>query len=148
MADASINTNPIILSVIIPTLNENAYIISLIQSIYVNDQTTKEIILADGGSTDGTLEQISILQQTHKNLLLIHNDERYVSQGFNKAFTIAKGKFIALVGAHALYPPNYFSNCIYAIESGACEVSGGVWLQKGKTSMGNAQCGIIAITFL
>lgn len=126
------------LSIIIPTLNEKAHIEKLVTTIENNDTITKEILITDGGSEDGTVEKVAFLQQTHKHLHLIENPDRFVSQGFNRAFQKATGHYISLVGAHALYPPHYFSNCIRAIESGECDAAGGFLSQRGKTPMGKA----------
>jgi glycosyltransferase involved in cell wall biosynthesis len=46
------------LSVIVPTFNESSYVDNLIGSLIQNDGVDKEIIFADGGSTDGTRRQI------------------------------------------------------------------------------------------
>jgi glycosyltransferase involved in cell wall biosynthesis len=126
------------LTIIIPTLNENANIQALIESILVIDDLTCEILVVDGGSDDGTIECIERYKKTNENIRLILNPERFVSQGFNKAFQEARGTYISLIGAHAVYPPNFFSTCIKAIESGACDVAGGYLLQQGKSPMGKA----------
>jgi len=126
------------LSVIIPTLNEKSHIEKLITSIDNNDKVAKEILITDGGSEDGTREKIKALQHTFSQLQLVENPDRFVSHGFNKAFQQVKGRYISLVGAHAQYPPNYFSTCIAAIESGECDVAGGFLSQQGKTTMGSA----------
>lgn len=130
------------LSVIIPTLNEYAHLEDLIRSIEVLEDTEMEIILVDGGSTDGTYEKALALKEDNNRLEVVLNTEKYVSQGFNKAYHIARGSYIALIGAHAIYPTKYFSTCIEAIESGACEVAGGRLIHEGKTNLGKAisQC--------
>lgn len=126
------------LSVVIPTLNERGHLQQLIDSIDGLDSIDKEIIIVDGGSTDGTAEKVMELAGSSRNLKLVYNPDRFVSHGFNKAFHTARGKYISLVGAHAKYPPAYFSTCISAIQSGECDAAGGFLLQKGKTMMGNA----------
>jgi succinoglycan biosynthesis protein ExoA len=126
------------ISVIIPTLNERAHIEQLISSINQQEDIDKEILIVDGGSDDGTAEKVLELADTHPNLRLISNPDRYVSQGFNRAFATSRGRFISLVGAHAQYPPHYFSKCVEAIESGECDAAGGFLVQRGKTMMGKA----------
>ncbi len=126
------------LSVIIPTLNERAHIEALLKSIKQLDSVSKEIFIVDGGSLDGTREKIKELSYFDNNIYLIDNPDRYVSQGFNKAFKSSNGKYIALIGAHAIYPMDYFAACINAIESGQCDVAGGFLVQEGKNLIGKA----------
>lgn len=130
--------NTIKLSVIIPTLNEVNHIENLVQTIYDDDATQKEIFIVDGGSTDGTLEKVNQIQLSNPNVHLIDNPERFVSNGFNKSFRKSKGKYLSLVGAHAYYPENYFASCIETIESGTCNAAGGFLNQCGKTNSGKA----------
>lgn len=107
-------------------------------SIFNLDKVEKEVLLVDGGSTDGTIEKIKALQKAQPAIHLVENPERYVSQGFNRAYQVASGQYISLVGAHAIYPPNYFSACIEAISSGECDAAGGFLIQRGKTNTGKA----------
>jgi len=130
--------NTIKLSVIIPTLNEVHHIENLVQAIYENDSTPKEVFIVDGGSTDGTREKVRQIHLSNPNVRLIENLEKYVSNGFNKSFQVSKGKYISLVGAHATYPFDYFKTCIEAIESGDCEAAGGFLNQCGKFITGQA----------
>jgi len=126
------------LSVIIPTLDEKAYLSKLIESIDSMDSVPKEILIADGGSTDGTVEQVLALNKINPNIKLVKNPDRFVSHGFNWAYKASQAPFISLVGAHAIYPPQYFSTCIQAINSGECDAAGGFLVQRGKTTMGQA----------
>jgi len=124
------------LSIIIPTLNEKDHLEGLIQSIGQTDTIQKEIIFVDGGLEDGTREGILKLCAAYPFVKYVDNPQKYVSHGFNKAFQHAEGQYLALVGAHAIYPPGYFSECVAAIESGACEVAGGFLVHEGRTAMG------------
>lgn len=126
------------LSIIIPVYNESKYIAALLDSLLTPDGIEKEIFLVDGGSTDGTLEQVATYQQQHPNIIVVHNEKKFVSFGFNKAFPITKGKYITLMGAHAKYPPAFFSTGISHLERDECDAVGGPLLQDGKTSTGKA----------
>ena len=126
------------LSVIVPALDEAKFIHKLIESIEDVDETEKEILIVDGGSNDGTVEAVRELSKCYSNIKLVQNPERYVSHGFNRAFLQAEGEFIALVGAHAIYPKNYFKECIKVIEEGECNASGGFLIQEGKSNKGKA----------
>lgn len=126
------------LSIVIPTLNEISNIESLLSKIFINDGVTKEVFIVDGGSTDGTREKVLDLAQIIPKLHLVENAEKYVSNGFNKAFKLSTGKYLSLLGAHSIYPSNYFHECISVIESGECDAVGGFLVQKGKTDTGKA----------
>jgi len=137
----------VVLSIVIPTLNEQSHIENLIRSFDDNDSINKEILITDGGSSDSTTEIVRQLEYSNSRIHLLENPERYVSQGFNKAFKNAKGNYISLVGAHAQYPKNYFSHCIEAIASGECDAAGGFLIQKGKTPMGHAIAQVMSSRF-
>jgi glycosyltransferase involved in cell wall biosynthesis len=126
------------ISIIIPTLNEVNHIKNLVNSIFTGDIIEKEVFILDGGSTDGTREKVLQLATDYPHLTLLDNPQKYVSHGFNKAFQLAKGEYISLVGAHAVYPQDYFTQCIHEIEAGNCDAAGGFLLQKGSLPMGQA----------
>lgn len=123
-----------ILTVCFPVYNEVRFIDSLIQSVIGTFPLDKEIVLIDGGSTDGTLEKIGSWQDKHANIILIHNEAKYVSHGFNLAFKNTHSKYIALMGAHAEYPTNYFQKGIEILDSGEADAVGGPLIQKGKSA--------------
>src|SRR5579875_2971127 len=126
------------LSIICPTYNEAKNIEALTASLNTKDGLQKEIIYVDGGSTDDTREKIRALQQKYDNILLVENPDKYVSMGFNKAFPVSKGRYIAFVGAHAHYSDNYFLKGVDYLKSDECDVVGGTWIQKGRSNVGKA----------
>lgn len=121
------------LSIVVPVFNEIDYLDDLVASLLYNDGLQKELLLVDGRSTDGTTDKIKKLAQNNPGVVYVDNPDRYVSQGFNKAYKIAKGKYLALVGAHAEYSENYFSNGVSILEADKADAVGGVLIQKGKT---------------
>lgn len=129
---------PLKLSIIVPVLNESAYVERMVDSLLSAADASREILLVDGGSTDDTRERIRTLAATRPELRLVENPERYVSQGFNRAYAVARGEYVALVGAHAHYPEGYFQRCVATIESGRCDACGGFLVQRGRTPMGRA----------
>lgn len=126
------------LSIICPTYNEIHYIEKVCLSLIANDEIEKEILFADGGSTDGTREKIIDLSNQFKNVYLIDNLHKTATHGFNVAFKHAKGKYIAFVGAHAEYAADYFKHAVYYLEKNECDAVGGPLKQAGKTYQGKA----------
>jgi len=122
-----------VLTVCFPVYNEVRFIDSLIQSVIGTFPVDKQIVLIDGGSTDGTLDKIKAWQEKYANIVLIHNEAKYVSHGFNLAYKNTSSDYIALMGAHAEYPGNYFQKGIEILSSGEADAVGGPLIQKGKS---------------
>lgn len=82
----------LILSVVIPTYNSEAFIGECLQSIECAAQQGVEFILVDGASSDRTME----LVDRYKALFtyVISEPDRGQSNAFNKGFKLAKGKYL------------------------------------------------------
>ena len=113
---------------ILPIRNEVNTITSTIEAILcqtiIND-FEYEILISDGGSTDGTLDIINNLVYTYPNILLIHNPGIIVSVGFNMALSQAQGDFIIRIDGHCEIPPNYLNNCITILRNKEIIIAGG-----------------------
>ncbi len=125
-------------SIIIPILNEENNITNIYNTISINDNISKEIIFCDGGSTDESIKIISLLSQKDSSVILLHNSEKYVSSAFNSAFKISTGNYIALLGAHTLYPPNYIETALWYLKNEDCDVVGGPIKHIGKSNLSKA----------
>lgn len=126
------------ISVIIPVLNEEGFIESMVKSLLSNGDISKEILLVDGGSTDQTKQVIEKLAIRYPEVKYIPNPEKFVSPGFNKAFSSSTGKYIAFLGAHALYPDRFFNLAIHFLTHENCDSVGGPLKQVGKSEKGKA----------
>ncbi len=94
-------SNPKI-SIIIPTLNEEKHIGRCLDSILGQTYGGElEIIVADGGSTDKTLEIINKYCGSHPNIKLIDNPGKYQAAGRNRAIMESTSDLIAYIDAHS-----------------------------------------------
>jgi len=93
------------LTVVIPTLNEIAYLPGLINALEVQTRLPDEIIVADAGSTDGTTDFV----QTH-GLRLIKGG--MPSVGRNAGARHAKGDLILFLDADVIPPPNFIADIL------------------------------------
>ena len=97
------------ISIIIPVLNESATIKELI--FYLIDNTSlnsiSEIIVVDGGSTDGTL---AIVKDLNLDIVLI-NSEKGRAKQMNAGAKIAKGRILYFLHADS-FPPNRYDTLI------------------------------------
>ncbi|MCF6245175.1 MAG: glycosyltransferase family 2 protein [Sulfurovum sp.] len=102
------------ISVIIPCLNEEKYIMACLESILEAEYSHErmEIFVVDGMSEDDTRKIVKEYQDKYKFIHLIDNFKRIPPVAMNMGIKKAKGEFIVRLDAHALYPANYFSELI------------------------------------
>ena len=102
--------------IIIPSYNEQPYIATLIDyliedlAIQVTDEEPL-IIIADGGSSDGTQEIIKTYASKYASVKYLYNPGKLQSCAINLAVaTYAdKAKYLIRLDVHADYPPGYVS---------------------------------------
>ena len=88
-----------------------------------------EVVIVDGGSTDGTAEVICTWAKTSPFLLRLAVREGYsISQGRNAAIEMAQGEIIASTDAGVRLSPNWLEDLVAPIEGGSCEVASGFFL--------------------
>lgn len=112
--------------VVIPTLNEIAHIEGLLAKLLAEPASLAgEILVADGGSRDGTREAVLRIAADEPRVRLIDNPDRIQSSGINRAVAAADPRHdtIVRVDAHALYPEGYVARLLASMEqSGADSV--------------------------
>jgi len=112
---------PLTFSIITCTWNSAAYLGESIASVLAQDHPNIEYIFVDGGSTDGTLEQIRALQRPYQ---LIENVRGGVSRAMNEGMRAARGDVIAY-----LHSDDYYLHPqVLSTVAGHLETSGRSWL--------------------
>lgn len=105
------------LLMVIPCLNEEAHLSALFDQISADAATADaRIVVADGGSTDGSVSITSHRANADPRFVLMPNPERRQSAGVNLAVAQhgANADLIIRVDAHADYPPNFVTRLIAA----------------------------------
>ncbi len=92
------------ISVIIPVLNEESHIGDLLDQLKLlsDSNNISEIIVADGGSTDGTLDILS----ERDDIKLIHSEAGRAKQ-MNKAAQAATGEILYFLHADSVPPQGF-----------------------------------------
>jgi len=90
-------------SIIVPTFNDQRYVSDALKSIFSQSYTDYEIIVVDGGSTDGTLE---VLKQQEGKITFFRQQGKGVSQAKNEAIGRSKGEYITFLDADDLWYPD------------------------------------------
>lgn len=118
-------------SVIVPCYNEEKTIHLLLEALsqQTYPQEQMEVVVADGGSQDRTLEKVETFQNSHPLLLVrvVDNPARNIPSGLNRAILAAEGEIIIRLDAHSVPYPDYVVNCVAALEDGRGDNVGGVW---------------------
>jgi glycosyltransferase involved in cell wall biosynthesis len=129
------------LSVVMPCRNESRHIETCVRSILGQERPPEgiEIIVVDGISDDGTREILENLAKEHPELRVIDNPRRITPCAMNVGIREARGRYIAILGAHCQYASDYLSTCAALLHEHP-EVScvGGPAVSKGKGLFGQA----------
>jgi len=101
--------------IVIPCLNEAPIIARVIAQVLADDGLVDPVVLvADGGSTDGSRAIVAEIAQRDPRVRLMANPGRLQSAGVNLAARLmGEGRaWLVRVDAHADYPPRYASTLI------------------------------------
>lgn len=118
-------------SIITPCYNEHKTIWLLLEGVYYQSypRTAMEVVIADGGSTDNTLEVIQEFQSSHPDLVIrvVSNPQRITPAALNHAIAAARGDILIRLDAHSIPANDYVARCVAALEQGLGDNVGGVW---------------------
>jgi len=89
-----------LVSIIIPTLNEEATIGQILRGIPYRDLGEAEVLVIDGGSSDGTIEVAKALGAT-----VISQSKPGYGQAILEGITHAKGDRLVLIDGDGVYDP-------------------------------------------
>jgi glycosyltransferase involved in cell wall biosynthesis len=135
------------ISIVVPCRNEKDYIGACLESI-LNQQLPSgnlEVIVADGMSWDGTRQIVMKMAAEDRRIRMVDNPLRTTPSGFNVGIRAARGRYVAILGAHTHYASNYVKICIELLEqrSEVC-CSGGPIISQGRSHFGRAVAGVMS----
>lgn len=123
------------ISAVIPCRNERDHIEACVRSVLEQSEVADglEVIVADGMSEDGTREILSRLAREDRRLRVIDNPARITARGMNLGIQLARGEFIAIMGAHNDYAPDYLSASLAVSRATGADNVGGSMVCRGET---------------
>lgn len=107
------------LTIIMPSYNQVSYIEKAILSVLDQDYKSVELIIADGGSTDGTLDIIR--KYECEKVVLIEGPDRGQTHALNRAYELAKGDIIGWQNSDDFYLEDIFSFVADTFEQYNCD---------------------------
>ena len=121
------------LSVIVPCYNERTTILQLIEKVRLSPVDSKEIIVVDDGSVDGTRELLQSLEETASDLkILFHSKNMGKGAALRTGFASAAGEICIVQDADLEYDPQEFPLVIQPIIDGKADVVFGSRFQSGR----------------
>lgn len=96
-----------LVSIITAVFNGNDSIVRCLESVLMQDYPRIEHIILDGGSSDGTVE--TLRSYDDKVALWISEPDSGVYDAWNKGLALARGEWIAFLGADDVYLPDAIS---------------------------------------
>lgn len=127
--------NPTV-SMVLPALNERMWLRDCLGTLLAQDYADIiEILVVDGGSTDGTRD---IADRLDPLVRVIDNPRVTAAAAMNIGIAESKGDVVCRFDAHAIFAPDYVRRCVEVLmETGAANV-GGPMRAVGTTSFGRA----------
>jgi glycosyltransferase involved in cell wall biosynthesis len=115
-----------LVSIILPVKNGLPHLQTAIEAISRQTYSRYELVVQDGGSTDGTLDYLSSLQMP--NLLLASEPDSGIGQAYNRGLMRASGDLICLSAADELLEDDAIESAVwwFARHADAVHVNGSV----------------------
>ncbi len=106
-----------LVSIVMPTLNQADFIADSLNSVLRQDHAELELIVADGGSTDGTLDILREKAARDPRLRWFSEPDTGPAQALNRALTRARGTIIGWLNSDDLYVPGAISRAVEALRA-------------------------------
>ncbi len=132
-------------SVIIPCRNEEAHIAACLESLLVQTDVqgpsklghyvtadskpgpyVPHVLVVDGRSDDGTRAIVEEIAARDSRVRLVDNPRKSAAAGMNIGIGLTTSDVIVRADAHAIYPPDYVSRLVTALDAHRVDNAGGV----------------------
>jgi glycosyltransferase involved in cell wall biosynthesis len=97
-------------SIVVPTLDRKNMLLAALDSARAQQWSEVEIIVVDGGSTDGTIEEIA----KFPDVILIEGPDRGIYDAFNKGVARASGDVVGILNSDDVYEQGAFAAVAHA----------------------------------
>jgi succinoglycan biosynthesis protein ExoA len=134
-------TRPFV-TIAMPSLNEQRFIETCLESVRRQDYPPDryEILIADGGSTDGTRAIVARLAEADPRIRLIDNPDRIQAPAMNRMIRASRGEIVVRMDVHCEYADDYVRRCVEALERTGADNVGGAQRARAKTFFQKALC--------
>jgi succinoglycan biosynthesis protein ExoA len=114
-----------LVTVVIPTFQEVGAIGECLQRVGRQSHADLQVLVADGGSTDGTRAVVEAVAAVDERVRLIDNPRRMQSAGLNESLAEAKGEVVVRLDARSFVDDDYVARCVALLDATGAAVVGG-----------------------
>ncbi len=123
----------------LPLLNEVESIDMCLESLTSQDYSGRiEVLVAEGGSTDGTRSCLADWERKIPDLRVIDNPQRLQSHGLNLIAEHARGEILVRADGHTTYAADYVRRSVETLQRTGAMVVGGLMTPTGTNTFTRA----------
>jgi len=133
MPEAAAEPDLPLVTVIVPMLNELHFIGPCVEGFLTQNYPADrlEILVIDGGSTDGSRDVVNELSERHPRVRLVDNPRRVAAAAANVGIAEAKGEILCFLSAHGVPDPDYVPTSVRLLHEVDAVGVGGRYLHVG-----------------
>jgi succinoglycan biosynthesis protein ExoA len=130
----------IAVTIVVAARNEERFIEPCVRSLLGQQAPPGgfEVIVADGRSDDHTRAILDRLAQEDERLRVVDNPRQITPAAWNLAIREARGRYVAIMSAHARYPDDYVLRCFELAEKLQVDNVGGPAIAEADTYLQRA----------
>ncbi len=144
---AAPQTEPDLVTVVIPARNEERAIEECVASVLRQDYRNLQVVVVDGASTDRTAEIVLAMAERDPRVELLHNPRVIIPVSLNVALAAARAPWLVRIDAHATVPPDYVRLAVEQLRTGRWGGVGGRKDGVGRTAAGRAVAAAMSSRF-
>ena len=127
-----------LVSVVVPARDEERSIGAALDALRRQDYRHLQIIVVDGGSTDGTVAVVERHMAEDPRIELLHNPRQAIPASLNMALARARGRWLVRMDAHSTVDAAYVGVAVARLREGRWGGVGGRKDGNGTTPAGQA----------
>ncbi len=122
-------------SIVLPLFNEAVDIDDVLKRISDQSYDDFEVLLADGGSSDGTIDHLKRWEKADSRFRYIHNPRKLQSAGLNTALAHCCGEYLVRLDGHSFVQKDYVQRCVDLLDQTGAAVVGGRMIAQPVDSL-------------
>lgn len=129
-----------VVTVVVPMLNELDHIGDCLDAFEIQSYPLElvDLIIVDGGSTDGSRELVDTRAERSTWIRVVDNPSRKAASAFNLGVREARGQVVCLFSSHGVPDPNYLTASVDALARTCADGVGGKYHHVGTNPTSRA----------